>query len=196
MPAFQPPRDGVDTGITWMNLLTAYRLGVLLFACQGVSAFAADSELEQLRQQNAALKSQIEALRRACPASVSPSASGAVAPASAGPGKSAAAPPQAPEGYKLVKIDPAAAAADEENCGRGLFSRTKDAPWKHEDVWQELSRRMQPEQVESLLGKNHTLLSSGDRTQWEYGKCTTASHALAYVVFDRDGLLFWQPPDF
>jgi len=172
----------------------------------------ADSQLEQLRAQNAQLKARIESLELACPAaaaSTAPANTATAAPSTAPPATLApaapnavaapaapASPPQAPEGYQLVKIDPAASAADEENCSRGLFKNTKDAPWKHENTWVAVYKQMKPSEVEALLGTTHTSIRQGERTIWEYGKCGAKSAAQAYVVFERDQLLYWQQPDF
>lgn len=118
---------------------------------------------------------------------VSPAAVAVVAPP---------APPQAPAGYKLVKIDPIASAEEEENCSHGMFVNTKDSPWKHEENWTALSKQMSPSQVEALLGKTHNSVAKGKRTMWQFGKCGTGTLAQAFVVFDSDGLLFWQQPDY
>jgi hypothetical protein len=132
-------------------------------------------------------------------AATAPAATAPVAPASAAaPAASAPVPSasyQTPAGYKLVKINPAAGAEDEENCSRGVFKQTKDAPWKHVENWESLSRQLKPSAVETLLGSNHTKVAKGSRTLWEYGKCGY-SPAQAYVVFEGDGLLYWQQPEF
>ena len=235
-----------------MSRTILIRLAVLLVAGAPLSALA-DSELDQLRAENAHLKTQLGALQESCrvngdaaraaaspaaPASSNPNATAVAAPSTPPPPQAsatasvaraavavpappaapapaappaapaAAAPvtaavitpaaaPEAPAGYRLVKIDPAVEAQDAENCQHGLFGTTADAPWKHETSWSALSRQMAPAQVDGLLGKNHSSLDKNGRTLWEYGKCGGA-RALpqAYVVFDRDGLLFWQQPDF
>jgi hypothetical protein len=132
-------------------------------------------------------------------AATAPAATALAAPASASSPAAAAPVPsasfQAPAGYKLVKINPAAGAEDEENCSRGVFKQTKDAPWKHAENWLSVSRQMKPSAVEALLGTNHTKVAKGSRTLWEYGKCG-GSPAQAYLVFEGDGLLYWQQPDF
>ncbi|MBL6751989.1 MAG: hypothetical protein ISP90_15830 [Nevskia sp.] len=176
------------------------------------AAAAADPSLDALRAENARLKAQLEALQRACPTAAAPAASPApaVPPTIATPAAPAAgaapppaepapaapaiiAMPAAPPGYRLVPITPPA--EEQENCTQGLFAQSKDAPWKHQENWDSLSKKMKPSEVETTLGKTHTTAAKGARTVWEYGRCGTGP-AQGYVVFENDGLLFWQRPDF
>jgi len=235
-----------------LNRTLLIRLAIVLCAGSTPWTVLADSELDQLRAQNARLKAQIETLQRSCqvsggaaatgqtqasaspmvpaaaaqppvpaappeppvpqaatasvaapvavPAAPPPSAAPAPPPGAAAPATevvvTAAPAPAAPPGYRLEKIDPVADAENAENCQHGLLGKTTDAPWKHESSWTALTRQMLPAQVEGLLGKTHTSTIKGDRTLWEYGKCGARSVAEAFVVFDRDGLLFWKQPDF
>jgi predicted flap endonuclease-1-like 5' DNA nuclease len=176
----------------------------------GLAGFAvpagADDELARLRTENAKLKAQLQAAQCQTPAANS-SATAAPAPAAAAPAApavataapaaaAATAPPVAPEGYKLVRITPVDPEVEAENCANGVFGKTRDAPWKHEEVWEQLDKQMSPAQVEALLGKVHTSFVKGGYTEWDFGKCTERSMALAMVVFDAKGLLYWRTPDF
>jgi prepilin-type processing-associated H-X9-DG protein len=199
----------------------AVRLAGLLpitLLCACVST-ATNDELQRLRAENQQLRQQIQASNAApavaAPAAAAPAAAGSEAVVSAAPPAAAATPPaavatpapaapppaaalpQPPPGYALVKINPAHPhkAFDDTGCSDGWFGGPAgpDAPWKHQEQWDDLRRGMSMAQVEKILGEQHYETASGDRVSWQYGRCGHMS--MSNVLFVDGRLAIWERPD-
>jgi hypothetical protein len=86
----------------------------------------------------------------------------------------------APAGYTLVKIVPPV---------------VHDDRWRDANAWNQLQTGMTAEQVEALLGTDHTTTTRKDgRTFWGYG--LLAGEPVGRVFFADGGVSTWRHPDF
>ena len=165
-------------------------------------ATSVDDENARLRTQVEQLKTELEAAKSNCVATGAPAAAAVVRPApattvtaplAAVPGPSPAAATAAgaptasaaaeatevPKGYKLVKIEPVI---------------PKDDRWKERSAWESLHKGMSKDEVESLLGVEHSRTEGGGRVFWGYGKIGVLYSGS--VIFVGDRLAVWTLPDF
>jgi hypothetical protein len=189
------------------QLRTVLISGLLLPA--GVMASPADDENAKLRAQVEQLKAQLQAAQSSCVASAaSPAASSLPATASAAapatpalpatpvvpatvsapaettalatpPPEKPVAKTEVPSGYKLVKIEPVI---------------PKDNRWKDANAWDSLFKGMSKQEVESLLGVEHSVTEGSNRTFWGYGNIGVVYQGK--VIFVDNRLAVWTKPDF
>lgn len=180
-----------------MNPLARTIAGLALLP---LSAFAAriDDDNARLRAEVEQLKAQLEAARASCStagtasmpanAAAAPAAAIATPPAAAASSTAPAAavaatppvpPAEIPSGYKLVKIEPVIPV---------------DNRWKDPNAWDALFRGMEKDQVENLLGVEHSVTEGGNRTFWGYGK--VGVQFSGKVIFVDNRLAVWTKPDF
>lgn len=150
------------------------------------SAYAAnDDETAQLRAEVERLKAALEASRTSCSAAstvASAAASGPSATATASAIGTRVEPPAGgavPSGYKLVKVEP---------------ERPTDERWRNRSAWEDLRRGMGKEDVEMLLGVDHSVTDGQNRSFWGYGKIGVNYQGT--VIFVNDRLAVWTAPNF
>lgn len=153
---------------------------------------AGDDELQQLRDENAKLKAQIENMKQQPAQGATGTQAGGTAggTSTTGPraGNAAAATGQAGmQAYNGIDLS-------ETGCRRGGLDYGPDDAWKEQPNWDSLRRSMSTKEVEQWLGKLHFVVKSKDRLMWQYGKC--GDTVQGYVVFEGDSLIYWKTPDF
>ncbi|GAC1622801.1 MAG: hypothetical protein NVS9B10_07160 [Nevskia sp.] len=154
---------------------------LICFALLPAAAMAvpADEENARLRAQVEQLKAQLEAANAGCVAAGTPAI--VASPAPAAPASATAAPTvptaAAPSGYKLVKIEPAV---------------PQDDRWKDNNAWDSLFKGMSSDDVEALLGVEHTVTEGNGRVFWGYGKIGV--QYAGSVIFVGDRLAVWVKP--
>jgi hypothetical protein len=190
-------------------------LSIILLLPLSALAASDDTENASLKAQVEQLQSQLRAIQAQCPtasivapppsaaAPVSPPARTAIAvpsatpavqaaataatanavPAAAEPASSAATTPAPPAGYKLVKVDP-----NEEP------PLPKDDRWRDPANWDMLVAGMSMNEVESILGVEHRVISAKGRVQWGYGKI--GRDLISRVIFVDGRLAVWERPSF
>jgi len=164
---------------TRMTLIAAALLALPLLAA------AADDENARLRGEIERLKAALQAREASCaatasqiPVSDSPISAEAPGPAAAKPTTIAPSVP-VPSGYKLVKVEP---------------ERPKDDRWRSRSAWEELQRGMAKNEVEALLGIEHSVTDGKDRSYWGYGKIGV--NYAGSVLFVNERLAVWTTPNF
>ena len=158
---------------------------VLVVLASPLLARASDDETARLRAEIEQLKAALAASQRSCGTEAASPANTATASASEHTAASVPAPPPAiptpavPSGYKLVKVEP---------------ERPRDDRWRSRDAWETLQRGMTRDEVEALLGVDHSLTDGGGRSFWGYGKIGV--NYQGSVVFVNDRLAVWTTPNF
>ncbi len=170
-----------------MQMLAAATFTMLLPAL--ATASPAEDENAALRAQVEQLKTQLQAAQANCAvSSTAPAAPAASVSSAASPKPEAPTgyklvkekeKPEVPAGYKLVKIEPVL---------------PKDDRWKDPHAWESLFKGMSKQDVEGILGLEHTSVEGNGRTFWGYGKVGNAP--ASGVIFVNDKLAVWVTPDF